>query len=114
MAENLWGEIPTGENLRTPHSILLDQANILTEQTKGLLVGHVGRGNTSRGTFTSSLAIVAPSLNNYSYTVLHIQHNIALYPVTMFLDASGVELANEAAFIERLGQVLKSEPVKRV
>jgi hypothetical protein len=60
MAENLWGTLPTGENVRTPHSILLEQANLLTQQTEGILVGRVRR-ELSEELFESILQIVVPA-----------------------------------------------------
>jgi hypothetical protein len=33
--QNLWGDLPTGKNVRTPHSMMLEQANLLTKETRG-------------------------------------------------------------------------------
>jgi hypothetical protein len=39
--KNLWGELPKPETIRTPYTILKEQASILSEITNGLLIGEV-------------------------------------------------------------------------
>jgi hypothetical protein len=78
--KNLWGDLPSIETIRTPYTLLKEQASILTEITKGLLIGEVIHNQKDK-LFVLILRIKAPSLNNYSYSVLEVQYPINLYPV---------------------------------
>ena len=51
--DNLWGDLPI-EDVRTPHVVLREQALILTQITKGKLVGNVVREKFSNIADTSS------------------------------------------------------------
>jgi hypothetical protein len=41
--KNLWGDIPNADELRTPYTLLKEQASLLTELTRGLLIGAIER-----------------------------------------------------------------------
>jgi hypothetical protein len=41
--KNLWGDIPNADELRTPYTLLKEQASLLTELTRGLLIGEIER-----------------------------------------------------------------------
>lgn len=78
--KNLWGELPKPETIRTPYTLLKEQASILSEITNGLLIGEVT--NDQRDNFfVNILRIKAPSINNYTYSVVQVQYPIQLYPV---------------------------------
>ena len=114
MTESFWPDLPT-EKVRTPHAILLEQANALAEQTRGLLVGQVRRSQDNQN-FVSSLSIVAPSLNNYTYAVLFVNFPIGLYPSRLFFHARReyFEIADEETLLTCLKTVLSSDEIKRV
>jgi hypothetical protein len=116
MVESFWPEIST-EKIRTPHAILLEQANLLTEKTKGLLVGNVARGQSGRD-FVNSLVIVAPPLNNYAFGVLSVVHGISLYPATVVVtsrpNVEPISVSNEQALLDTLKVQLKSTEVAHV
>ncbi len=78
--KNLWGELPNTEAIRTPYTILKEQASMLSEITNGLLIGEVIH-NPKDNFFVMILRIKVPSLNNYTYSVVEVQHSIKLYPV---------------------------------
>jgi hypothetical protein len=78
--KNLWGELPKPETIRTPYTILKEQASILSEITNGLLIGEV-INNQKDKFFVNIIRIKAPSLNNYTYSVVEVQYPIKLYPV---------------------------------
>lgn len=116
MAEDLWGELPAPDSSRTPHAILLEQSQLLTKKTDGLLVGRVNRGTTGTGSgFYSVLQIFAPSLQ-YSYNVLTLYHDVTLYPVTVEPSGSAPNLRaeNQNDLIAALAHVLSSEQVRKV
>ena len=64
-SDNLWGDLPLTKQLRTPSTILREQAAILESETDGLLIGRVGR-QTRGETFDLLFNIVAPSLRGCS------------------------------------------------
>jgi hypothetical protein len=117
--KNLWGELPPPDMIRTPYHILREQAALLEEMTQNLLVGEVDR-NTNFGVLRLSLRIVAPTLNNYSYTVLDVEHDvITVYPVFIAShmsesDEFRVKCENEDKFVQELGRILSSERAKKV
>jgi hypothetical protein len=68
MVESFWA-IPDSTTLRTPLSILREQAAALTEQTKGVIVGSV-ETRASNGSLDVILNLVVPALNDYRYRIL--------------------------------------------
>lgn len=116
MTDDLWGDLPNAENLRTPHAILLEQGNLLTEKTRGLLNGVVGRRQENQN-FVLTFQIIAPPLNNYSYAICSVQHPITLYPALFLTHGRGAQWErcnDEAAFVDRLRKELGSDQVQRV
>src|SRR5881296_859505 len=81
MATNvdLWGEIQPPD-VRTPVSILREQAALLGQKTKNLVEASV-ETTSSGGTFYHTFKLVAPALDNYTYQLFRIRHGIQLYPV---------------------------------
>jgi hypothetical protein len=63
------------------------------------------------------LDLVAPTLNNYRYTVLDVRHKVEIYPceVLPFGSYSGaVKCETEAQFLETLRGLLGSSKVRGV
>jgi hypothetical protein len=114
MSDSLWPDLPR-ERIKTPHSILLEQANFLGEKTRGLLVGRVKRTQDEEGLY-STLMIVVPALNNYSYAVCRIDYPISLYPCRLYslIDEARYAITNEDQLTEGLKDVLGSAELKRV
>lgn len=118
MAKNLWGNLDDIEPQRTPTTVLKEQASELTEATKGVLRGSVESG-MRYGRFAASLAVVAPALNDYEFTVAEVSHNLDLYPARLVADwdkgqrEAGVECGSEAELEEALAQILTSERVRK-
>ena len=90
MIEDLWGEIPAGEKLETPDSILRDQANLLAEKTGGELIGKVVslRGDDI---FRFRFRIEVPQLNGYTVDFFTVEYPIGFYPVAIRAHIAGVE-----------------------
>ena len=116
MVDNLWGELPDVSNVRAPYVVLKEQGNALGEITKGRLYGTVVRsldGDRTNLTFS----IIAPALNDYTYTVARAMHRVDLYPVMVWDTAKGgrdsEECANEKEFKAALGLILKTERVRK-
>lgn len=101
MKDDLWGDIPDASKIVTPLEVLKEQAVLLADKTRRRLSGaittfqstkdapfpfHSGKPNETLFSrdFHYGLEIVAPSLNNYSYSLLEIAHEITLYPVWVY------------------------------
>src|SRR5271156_1349957 len=99
MSKNLWGSLDDLERVQTPKSLLEQQASILTDVTKGLLVGKVDENVTS-STFRYDLDVEVPTLNHYVYTLLTIRHTMELYPLRIMSQSPQREILceNESAF----------------
>lgn len=113
--ENLWGEISIDETLETPVSILKAQAVALNKATKGILDGRVIQSSV-HDHLVYEFRVVAPSLGNYSATILRIVHDMTLYPVEVdseFAD-QGITAADPGALRQALKRVFQSEEVRRI
>ncbi|MBD2457158.1 hypothetical protein H6G80_24170 [Nostoc sp. FACHB-87] len=115
--KNLWGELPKNVEVRTPYLILKEQASILTQMTKGLLIGEVDRKSLGQNIFFVSLRIRVPALNSYTYSVVDVRYPLKLYPLAIKDYTSSeqeVQCSSEQEFELALGKILSSEQVKRV
>lgn len=118
MTESFW-TIPEGETLRTPMSILREQASALTRQTHGLLVGEVRAVSTASPTdegLDIEFSVLVPSLNNFRYRLLVYRQPVTLYPGVLWVRVSGdwPDIPNEEALIDVLRKVLASSDVVKV
>ncbi|MEM9543420.1 MAG: hypothetical protein AAGA60_28495 [Cyanobacteria bacterium P01_E01_bin.42] len=125
--ESLWGEIPTSENLRTPYTILQEQASILSESTQGLLLGEVvpmpytNRPYLSlspnQRQFYGVLRIKVPSLTNYTYSLLEVEYPIQTYPIfvrNLAGEDDKYECEDEEGFKAAVKDILSSDEVRQV
>jgi hypothetical protein len=114
MTESFW-PIVKFEPVRTPHAILFEQAALLSQSTNRLLVGKATR-SVEDDIFISNLYIVAPSLNNYAYRVLQLNHSVELYPVSVSPEFAGarIQAKDEKELLAALKKVLSSDEIKRV
>src|SRR6266404_5119876 len=108
MTESLWGDIPKGDNLKTPISILREQAAILGDATDNILVADVVP-NTQRGTVTLHFYVTAPALDNYRVHLLQVRHDVALYPLVIATEWMEYDCQTEEIFKEDLRTVLSSQ-----
>lgn len=117
--QNLWGEFPNVEDVRTPTIVLKEQAAQLSTATKGVLRGKVSV-RQSGGWFTLQLRVVAPAIEGYEYTVLDVMHPIDPYPLTIVSNwdkgrrEDGVKCNNEDEFVAALAAILQDDRVKRI
>lgn len=116
MSESFW-VVPAIPTMRTPLSILREQAAGLTRATSGILDGEV---TTKRGLegddLTIGLSIRVPALNNYVYHLLEYRQPIALYPGTLWKRMGGDfhDVANEAELVNLLRDFLSSDEVRKI
>lgn len=118
--ENLWGELPSGNEFKPPLTILREQATLLSDITNKILVADV-RVKRQGTSISFSLRIVAPALDNYTYVVLSVTHDLFMYPVEVtnltLMTQKGpptYTCNDEDAYKSVLKAVLSSQPVHRV
>ena len=114
---NLWPEEIIIATEITPKSILLRQAQVLTERTRGRVQGEVATKVLGRD-FTHTFSLVTPGLDNYRYFLLRARHSIEqIYPIKVFVaenDDTGRELASEEQFYEVLQRVLQDKKTMHI
>ena len=115
--KSFWGNLNELEIVRTPKKILQEQAGFLTTATEGSLIGQVDDQRTMVPDFTYSLEVRVPSLNNYTFTLLSIEHSLELYPLQVMRYAiaePSIRCRNQAAFESLLEGYLSSKEVKSI
>jgi len=114
--DNLWGNLPEGDKIETPLSILKEQANYLTVATKGLLEGKILVLTKQPENIQVSFRLVAPPLGGYEIELFAIGYGIGMYPVNMALKGPagvGIIISNtQEQFLANLGKVLQSPGVR--
>ncbi len=116
MTESFW-VVPQAPTMRTPLSILREQAAGLTRATSGILDGEVTtKRDTDSDDLTIGLSIKVPALNNYVYHVLEYRQPITLYPGTLWvrINSEFHEVADEAELVRLLRDVLSSDEVQHI
>ena len=115
MSKNFWGNLEDLDVIRTPRSILKEQAARLGKATKHILIGEVDE-TSGASQFRYALEIRVPDLNDYVYTVLTVNHDVELYPVTVSADKPNVyeKCDDEKEFLGVIEAILSSKDVRRV
>lgn len=129
---NLWGEIKISE-LRSPKSIIQEQADFLSGATKNILFGEIVEKTFSETSIASiaryspitksadiikySFVVTAPGMQNYRIQLFEITYSIIeFYPV--FINDSINEHEYKAndydAFIQILGDIIQSESTQKI
>ncbi len=117
--DNLWGELPEPDDMKSPTQILYEQGAILGTATKNVLIGTVTELSRSNdGEMRIRFDILAPALESYSYGLCSVEYDpIALYPADLYdetFDSRPASCADETEFRESLRAVLSSDRTKRV
>jgi len=114
--EDLWGEIPDVEPIKTPLSIFKEQAAILKEKTNGALEAEVTVGKESPQEVGALMKIVVPTLGGYTVNIAQINYGLEIYPVTVFnLRERFKEIAeDEISYKKILATVFSSSAVKEI
>jgi hypothetical protein len=109
-ATDFWGEIETTA-VRTPLSMMREQAAALGPRTKNLVEAKV-ETRIYAGDFRHTFALVVPSLDNYTYELFQIQHDVNLYPVHVMGQIAA--LTTEDEFTAWLRKRLSSEQTRKI
>lgn len=127
------GVIDNEISVKPPVAALKELAQGLEKRTAGLLVGEVAQDYLNPK-FRLQFYIRAPSLNNYSYNVFEIEHDLSFYPLRIkptdrdILKASSkasidfdefkeyryMDVKNQEELEEILKTIFSSPQVKRV
>ena len=108
--------IDEGSLVKPPIAVLKELAQGLEKRTQGLLVGKIEQTVYQDRSFILDFYITAPSLNNYSYQVLKINHDIDFYPlkVTGSEINSSVQANNQKELEDFLKFIISTPEVKKV
>ncbi len=111
-AKNMWGDINDMTDLRTPHEIIEEQGQMLSEMTKGTLELKVER-KQSNTVFNYDVYIALPAMQ-YKQRILRLMHDIKLYPANLY-DEQGTNeyrCKNQEEFEANLGAILSANETK--
>ena len=111
-AKNMWGDINDMADLRTPHEIIEEQGQLLSEMTKGTLELKVER-KQSNTVFNYDVFISLPAMQ-YKQRILRLMHDIKLYPANLY-DEQGTNeyrCKNQQEFEDNLGSILCANETK--
>lgn len=113
-SRNLWGDLEKLPPIKTPAAVLREQAKYLEEGTRYVLNGAI-RQNSRLNRFIVYLDIVAPALNDYSYSVLQVDHPLGAYPLQVddLVNNRSFDCQDEKEFLSVLGQILSSPAVQK-
>jgi hypothetical protein len=110
MVESFWS-IPSADAVRTPLTLLREQATALTQQTKGALVGTVETSPVG-DYLVIELSIQVPALNNYKLRLLSYHQPMAMYPGGLStVSGDSIDVGNEEEFERSLKEILSSDKV---
>jgi hypothetical protein len=109
-ARDFWGDLQPTE-VRTPLSILREQASMLGPKTNFLLEARV-ETEIEGAWFIHRFNLVVPGLDNYTYQLFEIVHDVNLYPVRD--RGKSQELQDEVVFTEWLRQRLASPQTRKI
>lgn len=116
------GVIEEDSSVKPPIAVLKELAQGLETKTKGLLLCKVDQ-TVWTDKFELEFYITAPSLNDYSYKVFSLKHDLNFYPLDVYEPRGGGMLSSSSSFStakdqKELEEILKtifsSSQVKRV
>lgn len=108
LANNLWGQLPTLANVKTPLSVLREQGRILEQQTMGMLAGLITTRTNSNGELVHAFYIQAPLLADYSHLLLSVVHSAPTFPLRIEFQGKKIPVKSIDAFERALGGLLKN------
>lgn len=108
---DFWGEIVT-DAIRTPVSILREQAALLGPKTQNLIEAKVETEASGGDGFFHYFYLVVPALDNYRYKLFKIYSPIELFPIQP--SGEDIRLETEEAFSDWLQKKLSSGDTRRI
>ena len=110
---DLWPQEIRASTELAPVTILREQAALLGQKTRQLVVAEVETRNSGE-LLVHSFVILAPALDNYRYELFKVYHGVPFYPLTVDTGGAPVKVTTEEAFVELLGKILSSQRTKDV
>jgi len=119
---DLWPELKV-EKIRSPRTILKEQADLLGKKTNNILLGEVEFRNYESSEFSYnnsteddgyiyfSFKVKAPNFGGYTYTLFSGRYNaIGFYPILIY----GKEVNNEKDFLSLIKEKFNSPDTLRI
>ena len=115
---DLWpAGIGLDSEIKVPTSILKEQAALLAQKTRGLVVAEVrGEADPRDGKFVDNFYLVGPNVS-YRYLLFTIRYPIELYPVELFFEPwneTGLPMYNEQDLIDNLKQLFAHQKTGQI
>jgi hypothetical protein len=109
---DLWPKDFGSGSLTPPVKILREQATLLTKKTRGAIVASV-MTHKDDATLNHHFLLEVPSLDNYTYSLLEVYHQISFYPLKLNAHGRGwVECADQENFLHVLKEVFNSDETR--
>jgi hypothetical protein len=115
MSENLWPSFEQIPDVTTPKKILLEQAGFLQKNSQNLLSAVVksstGQDGNGKEILSHRLNVVAPLLGDYTITILIIQHDLFMYPLSVISKqfSANYTVNDERQLNERLKTIFQND-----
>lgn len=108
---DLWpANISSETTLRTPVTILREQASLLGSKTQNIVLADVNSSGMEHHFY-----LVAPALKNYKYLLFTVVHDIGLYPLRFNQSPLGqVNAKSEDEFLKKLTEIFAHPTTKQV
>jgi hypothetical protein len=99
----------------TPVTVLKEQAALLGQKTKNLVMGKV-ESRPDEGKLRHVLYLIVPTLSNYRYYLLSIAQDLSIYPLKIndATSSSSIYAQDLEDFRVKLKEILSSDRVKRI
>jgi hypothetical protein len=115
--DTFFDDVIIEENLvKPPIAVLKELAQGLEKRTNGLLIGEVEQSFWNQEKIKLEFYIKAPSLNNYSYEVFNLNHDLSFYPLEIrpSNERSPLIVENQDELEAKLKTIFSSPEVKKV
>ena len=127
MENNLWPADILNNRVSLPKTILLEQANYLSEMSKNIIVGEVkslplldlskftGTQSSTRRQISHEFVLRAPSVGNYSFTLFNISHDLVhVYPVSLQYEFTSYNLQNQEELKDKLRDIFNHAKTREI
>lgn len=115
MSGSMW-QLPSVETIRTPTSIMKEQASLLTSQSQNNLRGDVETSG-SGSQIVSQMRIVVPAINFYTYDLLqYVQRPESVFPgyIHSNIHTESWQVLSNEDFVEHMRRILASPEVAQL
>lgn len=110
--ENFWPDFQA-DKIISPKTILKEQGALLGEKTGNLVFGEVRTGSSNDGRIVQYFDIVAPTLNNYRFSLFNVRHGAIYYPLEIYYKTR-IVVDNEIVFKDMLKDIFKDEKTVKI